>query len=148
MPTRRILLVEDQPDDQFLTLRTLKKLNINNVAVANEGDEALRYLQKRLDSSTCETALPSLIILDLRMPKFDGFEFLESIRSDHRTREIPVVVLSSSRQERETARCRELGVKACLVKPLEPVEFGRALRSLRFTLISWNQPYSILQDDF
>lgn len=125
---KRILLVEDQPDDQFLTLRTLKKMNINNVAVASEGEEALQYLHEGLDSATGDVALPSLIILDLRMPKIDGFEFLESLRSDRRTREIPVVVLSSSQQERDRSRCRQLGVKAYLVKPLEVDAFGRALQ--------------------
>lgn len=130
MNTERILLVEDQPDDQFLTLRTLKKMNINNVAVANEGEEALQYLQKRLDSGANDVHLPSLIILDLRMPKVDGFEFLESLRSNLRTREIPVVVLSSSHQEKDRFRCRQLGVKAYLVKPLEVDAFGRALQSI------------------
>lgn len=130
MNTERILLVEDQPDDQFLTLRTLKKMNINNVAVANEGEEALQYLQGGLDSPAGEATLPSLIILDLRMPKVDGFEFLESLRSDFRTREIPVMVLSSSQQERDRSRCRQLGVKAYLVKPLEVDAFGQALQSI------------------
>ena len=129
MNTERILLVEDQPDDQFLTLRTLKKMNICNVAVTNEGEEALQYLQDGLESQA-QATLPSLIILDLRMPKVDGFEFLESLRSDLRTREIPVMVLSSSHQDKDMSRCRQLGVKAYLVKPLEVGAFGRALQSM------------------
>ena len=127
-----VLLVEDQPDDQFLTLRTLKKLKINNVTVACEGDEALRYLEERLDSSPApHSPLPELIILDLRMPKVDGFQFLERATADERMRDIPVVVLSSSFQESDRSRCRDLGVKAYLKKPLEIDSFDRVIRSIR-----------------
>lgn len=126
-----VLLVEDQPDDQFLTLRTLKKLKIRNVAVAHEGDEALRYLHRSFDKDApAPVLLPELIILDLRMPKIDGFEFLKCMRADVRTREIPVIVLSSSSQESDRSRCRELGVAAYLKKPLDPDSFDRALRTI------------------
>ncbi|MBT0662921.1 response regulator [Geobacter pelophilus] len=127
-----VLLVEDQPDDQFLTLRTLKKLKINNVDVANEGEEALRYLRDRVVPGTTQSSLlPELIILDLRMPKVDGFQFLELVNADDRIKEIPVIVLSSSPQESDKARCRELGVKAYLKKPLEIDAFDRALKKVQ-----------------
>lgn len=127
-----VLLVEDQPDDQFLTLRTLKKLKVSNVAVANEGEEALKYLKKK--ASCCDpyetVTLPQLIILDLRMPKVDGFQFIEAANLDDRLKDIPIIVLSSSPQESDRSRCRELGVKAYLQKPLEVDAFDRALRKI------------------
>jgi len=126
-----VLLVEDQPDDQFLTLRTLKKLKIYNVTVANEGDEALRYLRGKAECNFGDTpSLPELIILDLKMPKVDGFQFLECANSDDRIKKIPVIVLSSSSQESDRSRCKELGVKAYLKKPLEPEAFNRALNKI------------------
>lgn len=126
-----VLLVEDQPDDQFLTLRTLKKLKISNVTVANQGAEALRYLQEKIDCTSDGFApLPELIILDLKMPIVDGFEFLETTTVHARMKSIPVFVLSSSPQEKDKARCRELGVKAYLSKPLEVDDFNRALRKI------------------
>lgn len=131
MESLPVLLVEDQPDDQFLTLRTLKKLRIRNVAVVNEGEEALRYLYRGLDRiSGTACPLPELVILDLRMPKFDGFEFLKSMRADNRTREIPVIVLSSSSQDSDRTRCREFGVSAYLKKPLDITAFERVLRTI------------------
>jgi two-component system response regulator len=127
-----VLLVEDQPDDQFLTLRTLKKLKINNVDVANEGEEALRYLWDRVEPRAAQSSLlPELIILDLRMPKVDGFQFLELVNADDRIKGIPVIVLSSSPQESDKARCRELGVKAYLKKPLEVDAFDLALKKVQ-----------------
>lgn len=126
-----VLLVEDQPDDQFLTLRTLKKLKIRNVVVANEGEEALRYLQETVDLKFGDSSpLPELIILDLRMPKIDGFELLESLKSADRTKEIPVIVLSSSPQESDRSRCINLGAKAYLEKPLDLEAFECVLRKL------------------
>jgi len=131
MHERSILLVEDQPDDQFLTLRTLRKFSFCNVSVANEGEEALRFLRDvREEAAGQRPAFPELIILDLRMPKVDGFEFLEVIRSDSETRDIPVIVLSSSPQQKDRDRCRQLGVKAYLNKPLEVAAFDHALRMI------------------
>ncbi|GAM08124.1 protein PilH [Geobacter sp. OR-1] len=125
-----VLLVEDQPDDQFLTLRTLKKMKISNVAVANEGEEALRVLWGGIASDQRASSLPELIILDLRMPKVDGFQFLERMNTDDRMKRIPVIVLSSSPQESDKARCRALGVKAYLNKPLEPDAFNLVLKKI------------------
>ncbi len=131
MPECSILLVEDQPDDQFLTLRTLRQHCFCNVAVANEGEEALRFLRDaREETSALRPAFPELIILDLRMPKVDGFEFLEVIRSDSETRDIPVIVLTSSPQQHDRDRCMQLGVKAYLNKPLNGAAFSNALRMI------------------
>ena len=130
MNSKPILLVEDQPDDQFLTLRTLKKLKITNVTVAHEGEEALRYLQQGASSTTVPSNLPSLILLDLKMPRVDGFEFLEALRADERIRDIPVVVLSSSPQEKDHTRCFQLGVKAYLHKPLEVSAIDQVLQKI------------------
>jgi len=131
MNIKPILLVEDQPDDQFLTLRTLRKLKITNVMVANEGEEALRFLQgDRKLREEPPVLLPSLILLDLRMPKVDGFEFLEALRSDERIKEIPVIVLTSSPQEKDQSRCMQLGVKAYLNKPLDVYAFDRVMQQI------------------
>ena len=131
MDIKPILLVEDQPDDQFLTLRTLRKLKITNVMVANEGEEALRFLQgDRKLREEPPVLLPSLILLDLRMPKVDGFEFLEALRSDERIKEIPVIVLTSSPQEKDQSRCMQLGVKAYLNKPLDVYAFDRVMQQI------------------
>lgn len=131
MNIKPILLVEDQPDDQFLTLRTLRKLKITNVMVANEGEEALRFLQgDQKQREEPPVLLPSLILLDLRMPKVDGFEFLEALRSDERIKEIPVIVLTSSPQEKDQTRCMQLGVKAYLNKPLDVSAFDRAMQQI------------------
>lgn len=131
MDIKPILLVEDQPDDQFLTLRTLRKLKITNVMVANEGEEALRFLQgDQKQKEEPPVLLPSLILLDLRMPKVDGFEFLEALRSDERIKEIPVIVLTSSPQEKDQSRCMQLGVKAYLNKPLDVYAFDRVMQQI------------------
>lgn len=124
-----ILLVEDQPDDQFLTIRTLKKFKMKNITVAHEGEEALNLLRKGVALED-ELGLPELIIVDLRMPKVDGFEFLEAIRSDNRMNQIPVFVLSSSPQVKDRNYCFELGAKAYLTKPLEAADFRNALQTI------------------
>jgi CheY-like chemotaxis protein len=124
-----ILLVEDQPDDQFLTIRTLKKLKMNNISIAHEGEEALNFLRQGVDFED-DRELPGLIIVDLRMPKIDGFEFLEALRADNRMNHIPVFVLSSSPQVKDRHCCLELGVKAYLTKPLEATAFKHALQTI------------------
>ncbi len=112
-----ILLVEDHPDDEFLTLHALRKHAITNVSVMREVKQAFDLLLAEGGGSGYR--FPDLIVLDLRLPKIDGFEFLETIRSDQRTRHIPVVILSSSRQDKDLERCRQLGVEAFITKPLD-----------------------------
>lgn len=112
-----ILLVEDHPDDEFLTLHALRKHSITNVSVMREVKQAFDLLL--VECAGKGSHFPDLIVLDLRLPKIDGFEFLETIRSDQRTHEIPVVILSSSRQDKDLERCRQLGVEAFITKPLD-----------------------------
>jgi len=112
-----ILLVEDHPDDEFLTLHALRKHAITNVSVMREVKHAFDLLLA--EGGGAGDRFPDLIVLDLRLPKIDGFEFLETIRSDQRTHRIPVVILSSSRQDKDLERCRQLGVEAFITKPLD-----------------------------
>ncbi|TWJ18803.1 response regulator [Geobacter argillaceus] len=118
MKQHHILLVEDHPDDEFLTLHAFRKHDITNVSVMREVKQAFDLLLGEGDGQGAR--FPDLIILDLRLPKIDGFEFLETIRSDQRTQQIPVVILSSSRQEKDLERCQQLGVEAFITKPLDP----------------------------
>lgn len=117
MKQHHILLVEDHPDDEFLTLHAFRKHGVTDVSVMREVNQAFDLLFREDDAQG--HILPDLIILDLRLPKIDGFEFLETIRSDQRTQQIPVVILSSSRQEKDLERCQQLGVQAFITKPLD-----------------------------
>ncbi len=128
MNGKPILLVEDHPDDEFLTLHTLRKNHIENVIVTHEAKEALSYLFEPEETPPC--GIPRLIMLDLRLPKMDGFEFLEAVRADERTRNIPVVILSSSYQTKDVERCRDLGVVAYLNKPLDSKKLAKAISAL------------------
>lgn len=129
MQNKSILLVEDNLDDEFLMLRSLRKLQIQHVTVVHEGAEAVDYLFGKGDYSGRDTATrPDMILLDLRLPLVDGLEFLEIIRSDRKTRELPVIVISSSRQERELAECVRLGVNTFLSKPVDTKDLARALQ--------------------
>ncbi|KAF0215184.1 MAG: response regulator [Geobacteraceae bacterium] len=131
MNGKPILLVEDHPDDEFLTLHTLKKNRIENVVVTREAKEALNYLVMAVNyGGHHESFMPGLILLDLRLPKMDGFEFLEAVRADERTRDIPVVILSSSQQQKDVDRCRNLGVKAYINKPLDSNKLAKAMHAL------------------
>jgi two-component system response regulator len=138
-----ILLVEDNPDDQKLTLRALKKNNITNeVVIAEDGAEALEYLfgtGKYAGRSV--TDRPALVLLDLKLPKVDGLAVLGQIRGDERTRMTPVVVLTSSAEERDLVRSYELGVNSYVRKPVDFLEFVDAARQLGvYWLILNRQP--------
>lgn len=122
MRNKRILLVEDHPDDVFLTLHSLKKKEFLNVTVVDEAVKALEYLSSLLCGSKGE-GMPNLIIVDLKLPKMDGFDLIEAIKENEETRGIPLAVLSSSVFSREMERCRELGVEAYFSKPLDIDEF-------------------------
>jgi len=126
----KILLIEDNPDDEFLTRRILSKLDQNNVSVVHEGEQALRYLFG--DETTPLGApirnKPDLILLDIRMPLVDGLDFLEAAHANLRTLDIPVIVVSSSRLEREVERCLELGAKAYLTKPIDSKELSSIIK--------------------
>ena len=136
-----ILLVEDNPNDEELTLYALKKNNIaNHIQVVHDGAEALEYLfctgpfaHRRVDDA------PKVILLDLKLPKVDGMEVLERIKADARTRTLPVVVLTSSQEERDIVESYQLGVNSYIVKPVDFEQFVEAVRSLGLYWMLLNQ---------
>jgi two-component system response regulator len=138
----QILLVEDNPNDVELALHALKKSGIaNNIHVARDGAEALdflfgtgEYAQRGMNND------PKVILLDLKLPKVDGLEVLQKIRSDPRTKTIPVVVLTSSREERDIAESYNLGVNSYIVKPVDFEQFTEAVRQLGLYWLLLNQP--------
>ena len=122
---RLILLVEDDPDHELLTIRALNKSNIaNDVRVARDGEEALNLLFGE------EAISPQVILLDLKLPKVDGLEVLRRIRESDRTRMLPVVVLTSSDEERDLVRSYQIGVNSYIRKPVNFSEFAEATRQL------------------
>jgi two-component system, response regulator len=129
---RAILLVEDNPRDEELTLRALKKSNIvNPVFVARDGVEALDYLFARgPHAGRAESALPQLVLLDLKLPKLDGLEVLKALRLDERTKLLPVVILTSSVEEQDLIRGYSLGANSYVRKPVDFVQFSEAVRQL------------------
>ena len=123
--TKMILLVEDDPDHELLTIRALKKSNIaNDVRVARDGEEAIKLL---LGENAIQ---PQVILLDLKLPKIDGLEVLRRIRSSDATRMLPVVVLTSSDEERDVVRSYQLGVNSYIRKPVNFNDFAEATRQL------------------
>jgi CheY-like chemotaxis protein len=141
MQAARILLAEDSAQDIELTLNALAEHNItNSVAVARDGAEALDYLYGRGKFADRDSGNPVLLLLDLKMPKVDGLEVLRTVKSDPRLRTIPVVVLTSSREEQDVVRSYELGVNAYVVKPVEFEKFLRAVRDLGLFWTLVNEP--------
>ena len=136
-----ILLVEDNPEDVEITLRTFRKYNLSNkIHVVRDGEEALecifctgRYAGRSAGSD------PRLILLDLKLPKVDGIEILERCKSDPRTKSIPVVVLTSSREERDLVNSYDLGVNSFVVKPVDFSQFTEAVRRLGLYWMVLNQ---------
>ncbi|MCG6962758.1 MAG: response regulator [Acidobacteria bacterium] len=130
--TKIILLVEDNPDDQQLTLRALKRHNIaNRVIIANDGVEALDYLFATGDHAGREPqALPALVLLDLKLPRLDGLEVLQRIRGDQRTSLLPVVILTSSSEERDLINGYTLGANSYVRKPVDFEQFAKAVQQL------------------
>jgi CheY-like chemotaxis protein len=127
-----ILLVEDNPDDQKLTLRALKKNHIaNEVVVAEDGAQALEYLFGTGQFADRDPRRrPALVLLDLKLPKVDGLSVLSQIRADARTKMVPVVILTSSAEEQDLIKSYELGVNSYVRKPVDFVEFVEAARQL------------------
>ena len=127
---KSILLVEDNPDDEELTVVALKKSHIaNEVVVARDGEEALDYLFAT-GPHEGSTFIPAVILLDLKLPKIDGMEVLRRIRADERTKGIPVVVLTSSQEERDITESYKLGVNSYVVKPVEFDKFYKTVSDL------------------
>lgn len=127
-----ILLAEDNPADAELTLRALKKNNLtNNIVWVKDGEEALDFLHARGNfSDRVNGHLPKVILLDLKMPKVNGLEVLEEIRSSARLKHLPVVILSSSNQERDLIESYNLGVNSYIVKPVEFDKFIDAVNQI------------------
>jgi two-component system, response regulator len=128
-----ILLVEDNPDDVELTLHALKKNNIvNPVKIARDGQEALDYLFYSGNYQETDHDLPNVILLDLKLPKVDGIEVLQRIKSDRRTKLIPVVVLTSSKEESDLLKSYDLGVNSYIRKPVDFDQFVETVRQIGF----------------
>jgi len=140
-----ILLVEDNPQDLQLALRALKKANLDNhIHVARDGEEALQfifcegeYASRKIDKP------PKVILLDLKLPKVDGLEVLQRVKSDPRTRTIPVVVLTSSKEQSDVLKSYNLGVNSYIVKPVNFEQFADAVGQLGIYWLLHNQPHQI-----
>ena len=132
MKEKIILLVEDNPDDEALTLRALKKNNVaNEVIVARDGVEALDYLfGKGAYEGRDTTIQPQLILLDLKLPKVGGLEVLQQLRDDNKTKYIPVVVLTSSKEQRDIVACYDYGANSYILKPVDFEQFLSAVKQL------------------
>lgn len=130
---KTILLVEDNPQDVELTLEALSEHNLaNNVIAVNDGVEALEYLNYEGRYSDRKKGKPAVMLLDIKMPRMDGIELLETIRDDERFKTLPVVMLTSSREEPDLKRCYELGVNAYVVKPVNFSDFLDAVKQIGF----------------
>jgi two-component system response regulator len=132
MNNKQILLVEDNPDDVKLTLRALAKSRIaNEVVVVQDGVEAMEYFDCSGKFSGRNPALlPQVVLLDLKMPRMDGLEFLQRIRSDERTRLLPVVVLTTSSEDRDRVESYKLGANSYVRKPVDFNQFAEAVQHL------------------
>ena len=138
---RRILMVEDDPRDVELTLTALEQYNLaNEVVVAGDGEEALDYLYQRGKFKARANGNPAVLLLDLKLPKVDGLEVLQQIKTDDRLKMIPVVVLTSSREERDMVASYQLGVNAYVVKPVDFHAFVNAVKELGIFWALINEP--------
>lgn len=141
MIQKTILLVEDNADDEALTIRALKKNNIaNNIVVARDGAEAVEYLFGT-DPDTGKTAnpLPALIILDLKLPKIDGLEVLKRLRENSRTKLIPVVILTSSNEEQDVLSSYGLGANSFIRKPVDFIQFVEVAKNIGLYWLVFNE---------
>ena len=137
----RILIVEDDPKDVELTLTALEEYNLaNEVVVTRDGAEALDYLYCRGNFKMRTSDNPAVMLLDLKLPKVDGLEVLQQIKSDEKLKMIPVVVLTSSREERDMVASYKLGVNAYVVKPVDFHEFVNAIKELGIFWAVINEP--------
>lgn len=140
-PIVEILLVEDNPDDEELTLHALRRVNlVNHIQVTRDGEEALDYIfcTGKYADRTADTD-PRLILLDLKLPKIDGLEVLHRLKADQRTRMIPVVVLTSSREERDIVESYQFGVNSYIVKPVDFEQFTQSVGQIGLYWVLLNQ---------
>ena len=137
-----ILLVEDNADDVELTLRAFEKSQLaDDVVVVRDGSEALDYLSGTgVHAERARSSMPAVVLLDLNLPKMDGLEVLKRIRANERTRRLPVVVLTSSNEERDVLRSYDLGANSFVRKPVDFVEFVEAARQLGLYWLVLNEP--------
>jgi two-component system response regulator len=138
-----ILLVEDNPNDAELSIRELKKNNLaNNLFHVKDGAEALDFIfaEGQYTKNRDVGSPPKLIIMDIQMPKVNGIEVLERLKSDERTKATPVIMLSSSRENPDIAKCYSLGANSYIVKPLNFEGFAEAIRNLSFYWLLLNEP--------
>lgn len=135
-----ILLVEDNPDDVELALHALKKNNImNRIDVVRDGQEALNYLRGAGDYANGEHILPGVILLDLKLPKVDGIEVLKNIKQDERLKRIPVVVLTSSKEEKDVVDSYNLGVNSYIRKPVDFDQFVETVKHIGYYWLLINE---------
>ncbi len=139
---RTILLVEDNPDDVELTLRALKQYHVQNeIAVVRDGAEALDYLfATGAYADRDKVALPAVVLLDLKLPKIDGLEVLQRIRADERTKLVPVVILTSSKEEQDIINGYKFGANSYVRKPVDFNQFVEAARQLGLYWLVINEP--------
>ena len=138
---RRILMVEDDARDVELSLTALEQYNLaNEVVVVGDGEEALDYLYQRGKFMARPSGNPAVLLLDLKLPKIDGLEVLQQIKTDAHLKMIPVVVLTSSREERDMVASYQLGVNAYVVKPVDFHEFVNAVKELGVFWALINEP--------
>jgi two-component system response regulator len=139
--TKVILLVEDNPDDEALTLRAFEKNNISNrIVVVRDGAEALDWLFKRGRYRDRSEPDPQLVLLDLKLPKVDGLEVLRQLRDDSRTKLLPVVILTSSKEESDLLRSYELRANSYIRKPVDFTRFVDSVRELGMYWLVLNEP--------
>src|ERR1700738_1358228 len=137
----RILIVEDDPNDVERTLTALDEYNLaNEVVVTRDGEEALDYLYCRGNFQTRSSDNPAVLLLDLKLPKRDGLEVLQQIKSDEKLKVIPVVVLTSSHEEKDVVASYKLGVNAYVVKPVDFHQFVEAIKELGVFWAVINEP--------
>lgn len=138
---KRILLVEDSANDVALTLAALEEIHLaNEVVVVRDGQQALDFLYRRGDHAQRPGGHPAVVLLDLKLPKVDGIEVLAQVKGDAQLKTIPIVMLTSSREERDLARSYGLGVNAYVVKPVAFPDFVMALKELGLFWAVVNQP--------
>lgn len=142
MHDKMILLVEDNPDDEALTLRALSKHNVKNrVVVTRDGSEALDWLFARgAYADRDPSVLPQIVLLDLKLPKVGGLDVLRAVRADPRTRRLPVVLLTSSAEEQDVIASYELGANSYVRKPVDFGQFADAIRQLGLYWLVLNEP--------
>ena len=139
---RVILLVEDNPNDVELTLRACEKSNVSNeIVVAGDGEQAIHYLFKTGPHAGRDPKdMPEVVLLDMKLPKLDGLGVLRRIRADERTRRLPVVILTSSKEEKDVMSCYDFGANSFVRKPVDFGQFVDAARHLGIYWLVMNEP--------